>query len=106
MIAANLDRICRYADGWLPMGGDPTPHLATLRGALVAAGRDVGTLAVNARLDLSSGDEGAWLAESDRLRSAGVTHLVLDPGPGRPARESAAIVRRAVEVVGPVATPT
>jgi probable F420-dependent oxidoreductase len=102
MVAANLSRLAKHADGWLPLGGDPTPHLPTLRDALAAAGRDPEPFSVNARLDLSS-DEPAWVADATRFAAAGVSHLVLDPGPGRSSAESGTVVRRAVEVLGPLA---
>jgi probable F420-dependent oxidoreductase len=89
-------RMVAYGDGWIPGPElDPTPHLETLRERLRAAGRDPAEFAINARIDLTAGNERTWASTAERLLSGGATHLVLDPGTGRPASEAAALVSRA-----------
>jgi probable F420-dependent oxidoreductase len=98
MIDRNVARIVAHGDGWIP-SGDPTPHIEGLRAHLRAAGRDPASFSINGRLDLTVGDEGAWATEAMRLQSAGVTHIVLDPGAGRTAAEASGMVALAAAAI-------
>lgn len=92
-----IARMIAYGDGWISRAdADPTPHIETVRERLRGAHRDPAEFAFNGRIDLTAGGEDMWLAQARRLESAGVTHLVLDPGTGRPASEAAALVSSAV----------
>lgn len=91
-----IARMITYGDGWISRADrDPTPHIQPMRERLRSAGRDPAGFSFNGRIDLTSGDQEVWLAEARRLESEGVTHLVLDPGPGRSASEAAALVSSA-----------
>jgi probable F420-dependent oxidoreductase len=72
-----LERVVRYADGWLPMGGDPerlAPHIATLREKMDAAGRPAPEVVLLA--PLPSIDPPATLAQAWSLAEIGVTQLI------------------------------
>jgi probable F420-dependent oxidoreductase len=58
-----LDRVVRLADGWIPESRVPekmAPQLELLRDKLAAAGRDPGTIGLQARLSLRQGDPDLW----------------------------------------------
>jgi probable F420-dependent oxidoreductase len=72
-----LDRVVRYADGWMPMGGDPeklAPHIATLREKMDEAGRPQPEVVLLTALPLN--DSAATLDLAGRLIEAGVTQLI------------------------------
>lgn len=96
----SVPRMVAYGDGWIPGPGlDPTPHLAALWERLSDAGRDPADFSINTRIDLTTGDEATWASRAEYLVSGGVTHLLLDPGTGRPATEAAALVARAAAAI-------
>jgi probable F420-dependent oxidoreductase len=78
-----LRRVATLGDGW--HAAFPTPAalgegLARLREACRAAGRDVATLAISARLGLSARRPAAeMIAELRALRDLGVAHVIVEP---------------------------
>lgn len=72
----SVPRMVTFGDGWIPGPEvDPTPHVPMLRQRLTDAGRDPSDFSINARIDLTTGD--------DVTRSSRAEHL-LSGGTGRP----------------------
>ncbi len=72
-----LERAAKYADGWLPMGGDPAalaPEIVRLREHFDAAGRASPEVVLLTAFDPRQADDAIERARA--LADAGVTHLV------------------------------
>jgi probable F420-dependent oxidoreductase len=76
-----LERIGRLADGWFPQE-PPGPGLeaarAVVEGAARAAGRDPGSLGIEGRASLRTGAVAGLVAQIERWREAGATHVSVD----------------------------
>lgn len=85
-----LERTARIGDGWFPqMPPDNTARdaIRRLRAYAEAAGRDPGTIGVEARLSLGRVPESGWREYVERWRDLGATHLsinTMDYGLGSP----------------------
>ena len=83
----NIERIARFGDGWIPMERRPEQlalHIAALRKAFIAHGRDPNDLAVRVVLPPVPGSDGmpsldATLAVVPTLARAGVTMFEVSP---------------------------
>jgi probable F420-dependent oxidoreductase len=70
-------RIVRFADGWMPMGGDPEtlrPAIAQLRELATAAGRPTPEVVLVTSLPMD--DVERAIADAQRLAAVGVTRIV------------------------------
>jgi probable F420-dependent oxidoreductase len=75
---AVLRRTGRIGDGWMPQSApDETARdqIAHIRRAAEVAGRDPGTIGIEARLTLGAVPEQDWRAFADGWRELGATHL-------------------------------
>ncbi|MET9269465.1 LLM class F420-dependent oxidoreductase [Kribbella sp. NPDC003557] len=75
---AVLRRTGRIGDGWMPQSApDATARdqIAHIRRAAEEAGRDPGTIGIEARLTLGAVPEQDWRAFADGWRELGATHL-------------------------------
>ena len=78
-----IDRVVRFGSGWIPWGPDardPTKGIATLRGALAAAGRDPSELQVTGALPVVKDSDGQVLLDQTMaavpaLLATGLTDL-------------------------------
>ena len=81
--AAVVDRMARLADGWkmfAPLSFDLDAAAATIervRAAVRAAGRDLSSFGIEARLAPQAVPEDDWLARVEYWRGLGVSHLGL-----------------------------
>ena len=79
----NIERMAEHADGWLPMEQEPekiAPHIAALRTAVEARGRDFAAFDIRASLKLqfNGGRRADWdltLAQVPTMKAAGVKTL-------------------------------
>lgn len=100
-----LERTARIGDGWFPqMPPDNTARdaIRRLRAYAEAAGRDPGTIGVEARLSLGRVPESGWREYVERWRDLGATHLsinTMDAGLGSP-QEHIDALRHARTVIG------
>jgi probable F420-dependent oxidoreductase len=73
-----LHRVVRLADGWIPESRVPEslgPQLELLRGKLAAAGRDLDSFGLQARLSLRQGGPDLWRQYYEWYRDNGFTHF-------------------------------
>lgn len=100
-----LERTARIGDGWFPqMPPDQTAREAVqrLRAYAEAAGRDPGTIGIEARLSIGRVPESGWLAYVEGWRELGATHLsinTMDAGLRSP-QEHIDALRHAKAVIG------
>lgn len=77
-----LRRVGRLADGWLPVGVDPSAlgeQLETIRGAAREAGRDPGAIGIQGRLENAAArDPGEVSSELERWRVLGASHVAVN----------------------------
>ena len=101
---ATLQRAGAIADGWFPLmpPGEPARKaIAAIRAAANAAGRDPGTLGIEARIDYGSGTPDDWARALEAWRALGATHISVNTmraGLGSP-REHIEAIRRFKEAV-------
>ena len=93
-----LRRVARLADGWMPLG-DPTEPMVRLRQFLTEAGRDPATFSLTGRVTAGADGPDAWAAEAKRLRSAGVTDLIIGAPPDLSPSQGVARVIEAKNVL-------
>lgn len=75
-----LDRVARLGDGWLPESRSPeqiAPQLETLRRLRERVGGDLGSLGLQARLNLRDGDADHWRACYAWYLENGFTHFAV-----------------------------
>ncbi|HEY0738701.1 MAG TPA: LLM class F420-dependent oxidoreductase, partial [Herpetosiphonaceae bacterium] len=100
-----LERTARIGDGWFPqMPPDNTAREAIrrLRAYAEAAGRDPGTIGIEARLSIGRVPESGWREYVEGWRELGATHLsinTMDAGLGSP-QEHIDALRHARAVLG------
>ena len=102
---ATLRRIAALADGWMPMARGSTDLAgltARMRGYLADAGREPGSLGLQATIG-GPGPAGQWVTDARRWAEAGATHLSLggSPGPGVDAMARLALateIKRVLEL--------
>ena len=76
-----LDRVARLGDGWFPnMSPEPEGRrmVERLRELTVAAGRDPGTIGIEAKLKASTGSLDQLAADAQAWRDIGATHIDID----------------------------
>jgi probable F420-dependent oxidoreductase len=72
------ERVGRLADGWFPQMGPGEEYdeaLASIHAAARAAGRDPGSIQIEARVQYHAGDVAGLVKEVDAWRERGATHL-------------------------------
>ena len=83
---ANLDRVARYASGWIPIMGESLAGIADgvhrIGEAMTALGRDAAQLRVQGPLPMAKNSEGAWdlaasMQNAPALLAAGATAVHL-----------------------------
>jgi probable F420-dependent oxidoreductase len=75
---AALRRVGRIADGWFPQtrpGGGLSEALELIAQGAAQAGRDLGDIAFEGRVELASGDREKMALHAERWRKAGASHL-------------------------------
>ena len=100
-----LRRTARVADGWIPLG-PPDDRMREaverLRHYAEEAGRDPGSVGIEARLDMGRVPQGEWGAQTEAWRSLGATHIsvnTMNAGLASPEDHIEAI-RRCRETLG------
>lgn len=71
-----LHRIGRLADGWMAGGEYDEARMETIRNAAREAGRDPGSIGVQARTSLTNSTPEQWRRDIELWRGKGATHLV------------------------------
>jgi probable F420-dependent oxidoreductase len=73
-----LRRTARVADGWFPLG-PPDERMQEavkrLRGYVEEAGREPGSVGIEARLDVGRVPQEEWIEQTEAWRSLGATHI-------------------------------
>jgi alkanesulfonate monooxygenase SsuD/methylene tetrahydromethanopterin reductase-like flavin-dependent oxidoreductase (luciferase family) len=73
-----LRRTARVADGWFPLGPPDErmrEAIERLRGYIGEAGRDPGSVGIEARLDVGRVPQEGWKEQTEAWRSLGATHI-------------------------------
>jgi probable F420-dependent oxidoreductase len=100
-----LRRTARIGDGWFPLGEPDDAMrdaLERLRRYTEEAGRDPGTVGIEARVNASSGGPDEWARRTEAWRALGATHISINTmgaGFSSPSEHIAAI-RRYMDAVG------
>jgi probable F420-dependent oxidoreductase len=78
---ALLQRVARIGDGWFPQG-KPDEQMRELverlRSYTREAGRDPGTMGIEARVNAREGDLDEWISQTEGWRTLGATHISLN----------------------------
>jgi probable F420-dependent oxidoreductase len=78
---ALLRRVARIGDGWFPQG-KPDEQMRELverlRSYTREAGRDPGTMGIEARVNAREGDLDEWISQTEGWRTLGATHISLN----------------------------
>jgi probable F420-dependent oxidoreductase len=76
-----LRRTARIADGWFPQG-QPDEQMRQaverLRRYIREAGRDPGSVGIEARMNARDGDLGEWIRQTEGWRELGATHISIN----------------------------
>jgi len=76
-----LRRVARMGDGWFPQGRpDDQMHetVERLRSYIREAGRDPGTVGIEARMNAREGDLDEWVRQTEGWRDLGATHISIN----------------------------
>ena len=76
-----LRRVARLGDGWFPQGQPDNKMRETierLRGYIREAGRDPGTIGLEARMNAREGDLDDWVRMTEGWRELGATHISIN----------------------------
>ncbi len=76
-----LRRVARLGDGWLPQGRPNDQMRATveqLRSYSAEAGRDPGTVGIEARMNASDGNLDEWVRQTEGWQNLGATHISIN----------------------------
>jgi probable F420-dependent oxidoreductase len=100
-----LRRAARIADGWFPLGPPDEAmrdSVERLRRYAEEAGRDPGSVGIEARIDVGTGSAEEWSAQTEAWRSLGATHLCVNTMNAglRSPKEHIEAIRRYEEAVG------
>jgi probable F420-dependent oxidoreductase len=101
-----LRRTARIGDGWFPQGKPDESMRASverLRAYIREAGRDPGSVGIEARLEARDGGVDEWVAQTEGWRALGATHISLNTmraGYASPAEHIEAIRRYREAVAG------
>ena len=82
-----LRRVARLADGWMPLPivGDATSILSTLREYLRLEGRDPAAFGLQMGISVEGGSTGDWLDAAKQRQTLGATHLTINVGQTDPS---------------------
>ncbi|MDQ6739451.1 MAG: LLM class F420-dependent oxidoreductase [Actinomycetota bacterium] len=99
-----LERVGRLADGWFPQmkpGDAARAALDKIRASAEAAGRDPGSIGIEARLNLRGGEMDSWRQQIDGWRELGATHLGINTmGMGLSPVEQIAMIEKLKRELG------
>jgi len=76
-----LHRVARLGDGWFPQGQPDDQMRETverLRRYVREAGRDPGTVGIEARMNAREGDLDEWVRQTEGWRDLGATHISIN----------------------------
>jgi probable F420-dependent oxidoreductase len=76
-----LRRVARLGDGWFPQGKPDDQMRETverLRSYIREAGRDPGTVGIEARMNAREGDLDEWVRQTEGWRELGATHISIN----------------------------
>jgi len=76
-----LRRVARMGDGWFPQGrpdGQMHETVERLRSYIREAGRDPGTVGIEARMNAREGDLDEWVRQTEGWRELGATHISIN----------------------------
>jgi probable F420-dependent oxidoreductase len=76
-----LRRVARMSDGWFPQGqpdDQMRESVERLRRYIREAGRDPGTLGIEARMNAREGDLDEWVRQTEGWRDLGATHISIN----------------------------
>ena len=103
-----LRRTARIGDGWFPQG-PPDDHMLEdierLRRYIREAGRDPGTVGIEARMNAREGDLDEWVRQTEGWRDLGATHISINTmGAGfKSPDEHIEAIRRYKEAIAAIA---
>jgi probable F420-dependent oxidoreductase len=100
-----LRRVARLGDGWFPQGKPDDQMRETierLSGYIREAGRDPGTVGIEARMNAREGDLDEWVRQTEGWRALGATHISINTmGAGfKSLSEHIDAIRRYKEAIG------
>jgi probable F420-dependent oxidoreductase len=100
-----LRRVARLGDGWFPQGQPDDKMRETierLRGYVREAGRDPGTIGLEARMNAREGNLDDWVRQTEGWRELGATHISINTmGAGfKSHQEHIDAIRRYKEAIG------
>jgi probable F420-dependent oxidoreductase len=78
---ALLRRVARMGDGWFPQGrpdDQMRENVERLRSYIKEAGRDPGTIGIEARMNAREGDLDEWVRQTAGWRELGATHISIN----------------------------
>jgi probable F420-dependent oxidoreductase len=76
-----LRRVARMGDGWFPQGRPDEQmreNVERLRSYIREAGRDSGTVGIEARMNAREGDLDEWVRQTEGWRELGATHISIN----------------------------
>jgi probable F420-dependent oxidoreductase len=76
-----LRRVARMSDGWFPQGqpdDQMRESVERLRRYIKEAGRDPGTIGIEARMNAREGDLDEWVRQTEGWRDLGATHISIN----------------------------
>ncbi len=76
-----LHRVARLGDGWFPQGPPDErmrESVERLRSYIKEAGRDPGTVGIEARMNAREGDLDEWVRQTEGWRDLGATHISIN----------------------------
>jgi len=80
-----LERIGRLADGWIALGsagGQVSDQITAIRASATATGRDPGSIVIQGRMSLVTGNPEDWIERAQAWSAMGATSLVVNTGRG------------------------
>ena len=100
-----LHRVARLSNGWFPLGQPDDKMRETverLRSYIREAGRDPGTVGIEARVNAREGDLDEWVRQTEGWRELGATHISINTmGAGfKSIHDHIDAIRRYKEAIG------